>query len=211
MQSGPLVQSGSTADNSPVPQKQLLLGFGAGIGRAVSDGAFVATICDVSVHPDYQKRGIGRRIVKELVKVSEATVCQGHAVKSWQRLLQCLGHLGVHAAPHSRIASCPVPTCAGHATKGPFWLCSLPSTCYAALLLASGVQVGVTGGAMSGCSTGQSAPLLLNSTGPCQVMIGHESCLARWPAGLIRSIASWRTKGGSRVQPPVSWTAMAWH
>lgn len=39
-----------------------------GFGRAVSDGAFVATICDVAVDPDYQRRGIGRRIVKELVR-----------------------------------------------------------------------------------------------------------------------------------------------
>jgi len=28
-----------------------------------------ATICDVAVDPEYQKRGIGRRIVKQLVQV----------------------------------------------------------------------------------------------------------------------------------------------
>jgi len=39
-----------------------------GIGRAVSDGAFIATICDVAVDPEYQNRGIGRRIVKRLVQ-----------------------------------------------------------------------------------------------------------------------------------------------
>ncbi|CAK9855743.1 unnamed protein product [Sphagnum jensenii] len=39
-----------------------------GVGRAVSDGAFIATICDVAVDPEYQKRGIGRRIVKQLVQ-----------------------------------------------------------------------------------------------------------------------------------------------
>lgn len=39
-----------------------------GFGRAVSDGAFIATICDVAVDPAYQRRGIGRKIVKELVK-----------------------------------------------------------------------------------------------------------------------------------------------
>eukprot|EP00249_Psilotum_nudum_P019633 c27351_g1_i1 orf=431-853(-) len=39
-----------------------------GFGHAVSDGAFVATICDVAVDPAYQRRGIGRRIVKELVQ-----------------------------------------------------------------------------------------------------------------------------------------------
>ncbi|KAH7282475.1 hypothetical protein KP509_35G032000 [Ceratopteris richardii] len=39
-----------------------------GFGRAVSDGAFIATICDVAVDPAYQRRGIGRTLVKELVK-----------------------------------------------------------------------------------------------------------------------------------------------
>ncbi|XP_073386309.1 histone acetyltransferase TAP1 isoform X2 [Physcomitrium patens] len=39
-----------------------------GIGRAVSDGSFIATICDVAVDPEYQKQGIGRRIVKRLVQ-----------------------------------------------------------------------------------------------------------------------------------------------
>ncbi|KAH9305971.1 hypothetical protein KI387_010375, partial [Taxus chinensis] len=39
-----------------------------GIGRAISDGAFIATICDVAVDPAHQRRGIGRRIVKYLAK-----------------------------------------------------------------------------------------------------------------------------------------------
>lgn len=37
-----------------------------GMGRAVSDGALVATLHDIMVHPEYQRQGIGRRIVKLL-------------------------------------------------------------------------------------------------------------------------------------------------
>eukprot|EP00250_Pteridium_aquilinum_P026875 c33751_g1_i1 orf=63-761(+) len=51
------------AEGSGFLQRRLV-----GFGRAVSDGAFIATICDVAVDPAYQRRGIGRRIVKELVK-----------------------------------------------------------------------------------------------------------------------------------------------
>ncbi|XP_057815418.2 serotonin N-acetyltransferase 2, chloroplastic isoform X2 [Cryptomeria japonica] len=39
-----------------------------GIGRAISDGAFIATICDVAVDPAHQRRGIGRKIVRYLAK-----------------------------------------------------------------------------------------------------------------------------------------------
>lgn len=39
-----------------------------GVGRAVSDGTFIATICDVAVDAAYRHRGIGRRIVKKLVE-----------------------------------------------------------------------------------------------------------------------------------------------
>jgi GNAT superfamily N-acetyltransferase len=37
-----------------------------GMGRAVSDGALVATLHDIMVHPEYQMQGIGKRIVKLL-------------------------------------------------------------------------------------------------------------------------------------------------
>ena len=37
-----------------------------GMGRAVSDGALVATLHDIMVHPEYQRQGIGGRIVKLL-------------------------------------------------------------------------------------------------------------------------------------------------
>eukprot|EP00897_Mesotaenium_endlicherianum_P006501 jgi/Mesen1/587/ME000107S10827 len=51
-----------------------------GVGRAVSDGAFVATICDVAVLPDYQRRGVGRKIVKRLVQEMKGKGPTGFAV-----------------------------------------------------------------------------------------------------------------------------------
>lgn len=51
-----------------------------GVGRAVSDGAFIATICDVAVDPAFQRRGIGRRIVKYLVEDMRGRGPSGYAV-----------------------------------------------------------------------------------------------------------------------------------
>jgi ribosomal protein S18 acetylase RimI-like enzyme len=46
-----------------VYENKKLIGF----GRAISDGVLQAAIYDVVVHPEYQKRGIGRRIVERLL------------------------------------------------------------------------------------------------------------------------------------------------
>ena len=40
----------------------------AGFARAISDGAFNAYISTVAVLPDYQRRGIGREIVRRLIE-----------------------------------------------------------------------------------------------------------------------------------------------
>jgi len=37
-----------------------------GIGRLISDGALYALVCDMIVHPEYQKRGIGSSILNML-------------------------------------------------------------------------------------------------------------------------------------------------
>lgn len=39
----------------------------AGFGRAISDGEYQAAIYDVAVLPDYQRKGIGKMIIKTIV------------------------------------------------------------------------------------------------------------------------------------------------
>ncbi|WP_141432578.1 GNAT family N-acetyltransferase [Bacillus sp. 03113] len=36
-------------------------------GRMISDGVYQALICDVMVDPSYQKKGLGKQIIEELV------------------------------------------------------------------------------------------------------------------------------------------------
>lgn len=42
-----------------------------GIGRAVTDGEYYATIFDVGVRPEYQRKGIGRKIMESLMEGCE--------------------------------------------------------------------------------------------------------------------------------------------
>jgi aralkylamine N-acetyltransferase len=37
-------------------------------GRALTDGEYHGTIHDVAVHPDYQRQGIGSRVMRELLE-----------------------------------------------------------------------------------------------------------------------------------------------
>jgi len=37
-----------------------------GVGRAVTDGEYYATVFDVAVRPEYQRKGIGRKILESL-------------------------------------------------------------------------------------------------------------------------------------------------
>jgi GNAT superfamily N-acetyltransferase len=37
-----------------------------GFGRTIDDGRFYATVVDVVVHPEHQRRGVGRAIVEDL-------------------------------------------------------------------------------------------------------------------------------------------------
>jgi len=50
-----------------------------GFGRAISDGMLHALIAEMIILPGYQSRGIGNRILKELV-----TRCQSHGVRDIQ-------------------------------------------------------------------------------------------------------------------------------
>jgi len=38
-----------------------------GVGRAISDGLFYTAVFDVLVHPEYQRRGIGTKIMREIL------------------------------------------------------------------------------------------------------------------------------------------------
>lgn len=40
-------------------------------GRALADGVDCSYICDVAVHPEYQGKGLGRRVVMKLVELSK--------------------------------------------------------------------------------------------------------------------------------------------
>ena len=42
-----------------------------GAGRALADGIDCSYLCDVAVHPDYQGKGIGRKIILQLVEASK--------------------------------------------------------------------------------------------------------------------------------------------
>ncbi|MED5051511.1 GNAT family N-acetyltransferase [Anoxybacillus rupiensis] len=46
-----------------------------GFGRALSDGVFNAAIYDVVVHRDYQGKGIGKAIMKDLLEQLDAISC----------------------------------------------------------------------------------------------------------------------------------------
>lgn len=39
-----------------------------GYGRILSDGIYQTLICDVMVHPEYQKQGTGKKVMKLLMK-----------------------------------------------------------------------------------------------------------------------------------------------
>jgi len=40
-------------------------------GRALADGKDCSYICDVAVHPEYQRRGLGKAVVSKLVDLSK--------------------------------------------------------------------------------------------------------------------------------------------
>lgn len=42
-----------------------------GAGRAIADGLDCAYIADVAVHPDFQRRGLGRAIIRRLVEMAK--------------------------------------------------------------------------------------------------------------------------------------------
>lgn len=51
-----------------------------GMARVVGDGGYVFFICDVIVHPDFQSRGIGRRIIENVLGWLENQVEDGETI-----------------------------------------------------------------------------------------------------------------------------------
>lgn len=51
---------------TPATSGKKLVGF----ARLVSDGQFAALVVDLAVHPDYQRRGIGRKLMNRLIATS---------------------------------------------------------------------------------------------------------------------------------------------
>ena len=42
-----------------------------GVGRALADGADCSYICDVAIHPNYQGKGLGKKIIEKLIEDSK--------------------------------------------------------------------------------------------------------------------------------------------
>lgn len=56
-----------------------------GYGRIISDGIYQTLICDVMVHPEHQKQGIGKKVMKALLKK-----CDSEGIK-WVQLFCAKG------------------------------------------------------------------------------------------------------------------------
>ncbi|MBI5974313.1 GNAT family N-acetyltransferase [Staphylococcus canis] len=48
-----------------------------GMGRVIGDGATAFQIIDIAVHPDYQKQGYGKQIMKEIMSFIEEVQLPG--------------------------------------------------------------------------------------------------------------------------------------
>lgn len=67
-----------------------------GFGRMISDGIYQTLICDVMVHPEYQKQGIGKMLIESLlIKCNEEGIkwVQLFCAKGKEEFYQKLGFL----------------------------------------------------------------------------------------------------------------------
>ena len=76
-------------------QKELI-----GFARAVSDGVYQATLLDITVHPDFQGRGIGKAIVKTIIKQLHAAQIAEIALFASPHVTDFYHLLGFVSQPH---------------------------------------------------------------------------------------------------------------
>ncbi|MEM6612036.1 MAG: GNAT family N-acetyltransferase [Cyanobacteria bacterium P01_C01_bin.72] len=76
-------------------EQEQLVGF----VRAVSDGVYQATLLDVAVHPDFQGRGIGKTIVKTIIKQLQAAQIADITLFASPQLTDFYHKLGFVAQP----------------------------------------------------------------------------------------------------------------
>jgi len=97
-----------TFQNSGVKCFALDDGLLIGAGRAITDWVKYAVIFDVVVLPEYQGKGIGKRIMKDLAERSKAKNILLHAVLGKERFYKALGYrrmktaMGLFADPETR-------------------------------------------------------------------------------------------------------------
>lgn len=74
-----------------------------GMARVVGDGGYVYFICDVIVHPDYQSKGLGRKIIEDVLGWLEDQVDEGETIMvnlmSAMNKEEFYGKLGFHKRP----------------------------------------------------------------------------------------------------------------
>lgn len=71
-------------------QKHQLIGF----GRVVSDQTWNATIWDVVIHPDYQRQGLGKYLVYQMIRLVKRQDIRHITLFAESRALSFYQHLG---------------------------------------------------------------------------------------------------------------------
>ncbi|WP_088007722.1 GNAT family N-acetyltransferase [Indiicoccus explosivorum] len=79
-----------------------------GTGRIISDGVITGVICGVGVHPAFQKRGIGKQLMRRLIDQCESNgvIAQLMCVESLESYYETLGFkkfsIGMYREPKNR-------------------------------------------------------------------------------------------------------------
>src|SRR5712692_5474762 len=62
-----------------------------GLLRGITDGAYTTNVCDLAVHPDYQRSGIGRELLEQVVSIYPET---GVVLQAAQTATEYYHHIG---------------------------------------------------------------------------------------------------------------------